>query len=148
MAQVVYQGFHDDLEAGNVTDGADIRCMAVMTNTTTDTEEDAQTLSDFTTIDEVDGVGYAQADLANVTVTYDATNNRLINIDCDDFDLDGGSDIVQTCSRDVERLVFYRYVDGTDANDVPWFSIDIGPFTPQGGSFDVTVHASGLFYIA
>ena len=146
MAQAVYQGLHDDMEAGNVTDGADIRCMAVMSNTTTDTETDAQTLSDFTTIDECDGVGYAQADLANVTVAYDAANDRHMQIDADDFDLDGGGDTVATATRDVTRILYYRYVDGTDANDVPWFSIDIGPYTMQGGSFDVIVNTTGLYY--
>ena len=146
MAQAVYQGLHDDMEAGNVTDGADIRCMAVMSNTTTDTETDAQTLSDFTTIDECDGVGYAQADLASVTVSYDAANDRHMQIDAADFDLDGGGDTVATATRDVTRILYYRYVDGTDANDVPWFSIDIGPYTMQGGSFDVIVNTTGLYY--
>lgn len=146
MATVFYQGLDDDKAAGNLATGVDLRCMAVMSNTTIDTEEDAQTLSDFTTIDEADGVGYAQADLASVTVTYDSTNDRHRVVDADDFDLDGGTDSVAVCSRDVTRLLYYRYVDGTDANDVPWLSIDIGPYTPQGSSFDVVVNTTGIYY--
>jgi len=144
MAQAIYQGLHDDKEAGNVTDGVDLRCMAVMSNTTIDTETDAQTLTDFTTLDECDAVGYAQADLTNVTVSYDATNDRHLNIDADDFDLDGGGDTVGVATRQVTRLLYFRYIDGT--NDIPWFSIDTGPWTTQGGSFDVVVNTNGLYY--
>jgi hypothetical protein len=145
MAQKFYQGFHNDMEAGVVTDGVDLRCMAVMSNTTIDTE-DAETLSDFTTVDECDGVGYAQADLTNVTVAYDASNERHMQIDADDFDLDGGGDSVDTASRNVTRLLYFRYVDGTDANDVPWMSIDVGPYLMQGGAFDVIVNTTGIYY--
>lgn len=148
MAQAVYQGFHDDLEAGVVTDAVDLRAKAVMSNTTIDTEVDAQTISDFTTLDECDSVGYAEADLTSVTVAYDDTNDRFINIDAADFDLDGGGDIVAVATRSITRLLYYRYVDGTAANDVPYFSIDIGPFDPSGGPFDVTIHADGIYYIS
>ena len=143
MAQAVYQGLHDDIIGGSLTSSADLRLMAVMSNTTTDTETDAQTLSDFTTIDECDGVGYAQADLASLSVAYNASTDKLV-IDADDCDLDGGSDIIAVSTRQVTRLLFYRYVDGTDANDVPWFSIDVGPFTLSGGPFDVQFNTTGI----
>ena len=146
MAQEVYQGFYDDLEAGNVTDSTDARAMLVMSNTTTDTEEDAQTLSDFTTIDECDGTGYAELDLASLSVAYDSTNDRLV-IDAADGDFDGGGDTVGASTRDITRILVYRYVDGTDANDVPWFSIDVGPYAPVGGAIDVTWNSTGIAYI-
>lgn len=145
MAQAVYQGFFNDLESGAVADGADLRCLGTMSDTTIDTEYTAQVLSDFTDIDEMDCVGYSQADLANVVVSY--VTDQKVKIDCDDFNLDGGADIVQTCTRNVTRLLFYRYVSGAAAADVPWFSIDIGPFTPAGGPFDVTVDTTGLAII-
>lgn len=143
MAQLIFQGFYDDLEAGTVTDAVDIRIMAVMTDTTCDTEVDAQTLSDFSNIDECDGVGYAQLDLLNVTVAYDDTNDML-KIDADDGDLDGGGDVINVSTRDVQGLVCYRYVDGTDANDVPWWYLDVGPYTLGGGPFDITWHTNGV----
>ena len=144
MAQVIYQGFFDDVAAGNVTSSADLRAMLLMANTTTDTEEDAQTMSDFTTIDEADGVGYAALDIAGVSVAYDSTNNRLV-IDGTDDDFESGG--IDTCSRNVTRVLIKRYVDGTDANDVPWSSIDIGPYSPGGGTFDVTWNTTGILYI-
>lgn len=146
MAQAVYQGFYDDLVAGNVTASADLRAMLVMSNTTTDTETDAQTLSDFTTQDECDGVGYAQLDLLTITCAYDTATDRLV-IDAANGDFDGGLGTIAASSRDVTRVLIYRYVDGTDANDVPWASIDIGPYTTAGGAFDVTWNATGVIYI-
>ena len=146
MAQVVYQGFYDDLMAGNVTSSADLRALLVMSNTTIDVDEDAQTLSDFTTIDECDGTGYSELDLASVSVAYDSTNDRLV-IDAADGDFDGGGGSITATTREVSRVLIKRYVDGTDANDVPWFSIDIGPYDPVGGAFDVTWNSTGIAYI-
>ena len=144
---LVHQGFYVDLLAGNVVAAPDLRVRAVMSNTTCDTEADVSTFSGFTTIDECDGVGYAERDLANVSVAYDSANDRLL-IDADDYDLDGGGGSVAASSRQVVGLVYYRYVDGTDANDVPWFYVGIGPYTMTGGAFDITVHADGIANIA
>lgn len=146
MAQVIYQGFYDDLEAGNVTDNVDIRAHLLMSNTTTDVEPDAQNVSDFTTYDEADGVGYVALDLANVTVTYDDSNDRLV-IDADDGDFEAGLGSIGVCSRNITRVAITRYVDGTAANDVPWGSIDIGPYVPAGGAFDVTWNSTGILHI-
>lgn len=146
MADVFHRGMYDDIVAGNFTSSADLRLMAVMSNTTCDTETDAQTLSDFTTIDECDGVGYAQLDLASVAVAYDATNDRLW-VDAADGDLDGGGDSVAVSTRQVTGVVVYRYVDGTDANDVPWCYMDVGPYTLSGGKFDVVWASTGILYI-
>ena len=148
MAQVVYQGFYDDVLAGNVTASADLRAILCMSNTDIADAgaEDAQNMSDFADYDECDGLGYAELDLANVTMAYDSTANTLV-IDADNGDFDGGGDVIQTSSRQVTRVLIKRYVDGTDANDVPWTSIDIGPFTTSGGPFDVTWNASGAIYI-
>ena len=148
MTQTVYQGFYDDLAAGNVTSAADLRAMALMSDTTVSDagQEDAQTLSDFTDMDECDGAGYAQHDIASVAVSYDATDNRLV-VDGDDGDFDAGGDIIQVSSRTVTKYMVYRYVDGTDANDVPWVSEDIGPFTMSGGPFDMLWNTAGILYI-
>lgn len=145
MAQVVYQGFFVDLEAGTVTDATDLRAKLVMSSTTIDVE-DALNLVDFTAIDECDGVGYAELDLASLSVAYDDTNDRLM-IDAADGDFTGGTDILQVSTRQITRVLFYRYVDGTDANDVPWFSQDIGPFTTAGGPFDAVWPTTGIAYI-
>jgi hypothetical protein len=147
MAQLLYQGLYDDMVAGNFTSSADLRIMLVMTNTTCDTEADAQNLSDFTTIDECDGVGYAQRDLASVAVAYDAANDRL-GVDAADADMTGDTDSIAVSTRDVSGYVVYRYVDGTDANDVPWGYIDVGPYTLSGGDFTITFPTAGVLYWA
>jgi len=100
-------------------------------------------MSDFTTIDECDGAGYAELDLAAWTGAYDSTNNRY-EFDATDGDMDGGTDSIALSSRQVQGYVLYRYVDGTDANDVPWGYLDIGPYTLGGGKFDFVWNAEGI----
>ena len=117
-----------------------------MSNTTIDTEEDAQTISDFTTLDECDGLGYIALDIANVTVAYDSSNDILV-IDGDDGDFEGGIGSIGASTRTITRVLIMRYVDGTAANDVPYSSVDIGPYTTSGGTFDVTWNSSGIIYL-
>jgi len=147
MGQVMFRGFTDDVLAGAAISAADLRVILVMTNTTCDTEPDVQTMSGFTTIDECDGVGYAELDLASVAAAWDATNNRL-EWDATDGDMDGGGGSIAAATRDVQGYVIYRYVDGTDANDVPWGYRDIGPYTMAGGPFDFVWNAEGIAQLA
>jgi hypothetical protein len=146
MAQYVYQGYFDDVAGGNA--GAeDLRVMLVMSNSTFDTDTNVGNLSDFTTIDECDGAGYVQLDLASVAVAWDSSNARL-EYDAADGDLDGGSGIITASTRDVTGFIVYRYVDGTAANDVPWFGRDIGPYTLAGGAFDFQWNTEGILQLA
>jgi hypothetical protein len=149
MATVWFQGFYDDLLAGNVA-AADIRSILVMTDTTCDTEEDSQTMSDFTTIDECDGVGYAELDHTVSSSAYDATDDRWEIAVAGSQDYDGGSGSISGATRNVQGHVVYRYVDGTDANDVPWLYSDdpaAFPFTPTGGAAEFTSHGDGFIII-
>ena len=147
MAEVFFQGLYDDIVAGNFKSSADARVILVMTSTTCDTEEDSQNMADFTTIDEADGVGYVELDLANVAVAYDATNNRL------ELTADAGvwtaASSLGACTRDLQGWVLYRYVDGTDANDVAWMYSDEGgfPYTPAGGDATFTPNSEGIIQI-
>jgi hypothetical protein len=146
MTQTVYQGFYDDLAAGEANSAADVRARLLMSNTTVAAEEDAQTISDFTTLDECDGVGYVELTIANLDVAYDAATDLYV-IDGDDGDFEGGLGEILASTRPVSRILIYRYVDGTDAADVPWFSQDIGPFYTVGGKFDVMWNSTGIAYI-
>jgi hypothetical protein len=93
-----------------------------MTNTTCDTEVDAITdLADYTTIDVGDATGYADVALDTETVTANDTDNR--------GDFDTATDIVFTglsgnATRDYQGVLLYKYVDGTNANDLPLCFID------------------------
>ncbi len=71
MAELVYNEFKRalaeaefDLGAG----GSDIRAALLMSGTTADTEDDVNTLSGFTTLDDHDGSGYARVSLTNAIV--------------------------------------------------------------------------------
>ena len=101
---------------------SDIRARLVMTNTTCDTEIDAiNTLSNYTTIDVSDATGYADVALTGETVTANDTDNR--------GDFDTTSDIVFSglsgnATRNYQGVLLYKYVDGTNANDIPLCYID------------------------
>lgn len=100
----------------------DIRARLCMTNTTCDTEVDAiADLADYTTIDPSDATGYADVALDTETVTANDANNRA--------DFDTAADIVFTglggdATRDYQGILLYKYVDGTNANDLPLCFID------------------------
>ena len=100
----------------------DIRARLCMTNTTCDTEEDAiDNLSDYTTIDVGDATGYADVALTGETLTANDTDNR------GDFDTSADtvfSGLSGDATRDYQGVLIYKYVDGTDANDIPLFFVD------------------------
>lgn len=95
----------------------DIRARLVMTNTTCDTEIDAiSNISNYTTVDVADATGYADVALDTETVTANDTDDRA--------DFDTATDIVFSglggdATRDYQGILLYKYVDGTDANDIP-----------------------------
>ena len=117
----------------------DIRARLVMTNTTCDTEVDAiVNLSDYTTIDPGDATGAADIALTGETVTINDTDNR--------GDLDTSADIVfpslsGDATRDYQGCLLYEYVDGTDANDIPFEYVDFSTVVVKEAT-QVTVPSS------
>lgn len=147
MGKFFYRGFFDDLLAGNVA-GADIRAILVMTNTTADTEQTAQTLADITTVDEMDGLGYVELDCTITSNAYDATDFRWEIVTTAGEPLTSAG-IMTAGSRDVQAILFKRYVDGLNG-DVPWLYDDtptIFPFDPQGGELELNPTGEALFII-
>lgn len=142
MANFVYTGFKNRLLKGDVDfDTNDIRAMLVMTNTTADTLQDANTLSDVS-LDEYDGSGYSRATLTGETVTQDNTNDRA-EFSASNFSF---GTTVAAGTRQAQAMVLYQHVDGTAANDKLIAYYDTGgfPFAGNGGSISVTVNAEGL----
>ena len=117
----------------------DIRARLCMTNTTCDTEVDAITdLADYTTIDVCDATGYADVALDTETVTANDGDNRA--------DFDTAADIVFSglsgdATRDYQGILLYKYVDGTNANDLPLCFIDFTADVPKEAT-QVTVPSS------
>jgi hypothetical protein len=149
MAETLHQGFFDDL-MGGVVDTGDIRVRLLMSNTTALTDEDAQTFSDMTTVDAADGVGYVDLDCTITTNQYDTTDDRWEIHPATTEDFSGGGGTVGACTRDITVATIYRYVDGTDANDIPWYSTDAWTnlnFNPAGGDIAFTPAGAGMVII-
>lgn len=120
--------------------GMDVRVMLVMANTTADTQQDANFIADFTTLDECDGANHARQVCANQVVTRDDPNQRS----------EFSHDVVTFANlgvgtRQNVAAVYFQFVTN-DADSVPLFYIDQGgfPFDGNGGSVTITPNADGL----
>ena len=122
--------------------GADIRARLCMTNTTCDTEIDAITnLSDYTTIDVCDATGYADVALASEAAAADDTNDRA-EFDATDLSFTGMSG---DATRDIQGVLLYKFIDGTNANDLPVAFIDFTSDIPSTATqVDVPWNAEGI----
>jgi hypothetical protein len=124
----------------------DIRARLCMTNTTCDTEVDAiADLADYTTIDPCDATGYVDVQLGTEAVNVDDTNNRA------EFDADNTvfSGLGGDASRDIQGVLIYKYVDGTNANDLPIAFIDFTADIPSTATqIDIPWDAEGILQIA
>lgn len=127
-------------------DGSDIRARLCMTNTTCDTEIDSiNDLADYSTIDPCDATGYADVALASEAVASDETNDRA-EFDATDLSFTGLSG---DASRDIQGVLLYKYVDGTDANDLPLCFIDFSSDIPSTATqVDVPWDAQGILQLA
>jgi len=127
-------------------DTNDIRVRLVMTNTTCDTEVDAITnLADYTTIDPSDDGSYADVALASEAVVADDANDRA-EFDATDVSFTG---LNGDATRDYQGILVYKYVDGTNANDLPVVYIDFPATKPkESTSLTVTFDAQGILQLA
>lgn len=141
----VYTGAKKLLGDGDLNlDAGDIRALLVMSNTTADTDQDADNIADIGTLDEYDGSGYSRATLTGEVVNRDDANNRA-EFDVADFTF-GATVAVGT--RNAVGFVVYRHVTN-DADAILIAYIDSGGFPTNGGggAFNVTVNAEGLIQI-
>lgn len=135
MASVVYQNalmatFENTIDWE--TDNLD--ALLLMTNTTADTNPDADTCADLT-LDESDATGYAHEDITNPAVTADDADDEMV-WDADDFVWSGLSG---DATRDYQGALVVKYVDGS-TGDIPLFFID---FTSDVTSAATQVTAPG-----
>jgi hypothetical protein len=78
MASQIYNEGKKNFSLKNWTTDT-FKVLLLMTNTTADTENDGiAATTDFTTLDEHDGTGYAQQTLASPTVTKEDANDRAM----------------------------------------------------------------------
>ena len=116
------------MNGGIDLDTDDIRARLCMNTTTSDTEVDAiNDLADYTLIDVSDATGYADVALTSEAVAADDANNRA-EFDATDVSFTGLSG---DATRDYQGVLIYKYVDGTNANDIPLCFIDFTADIPS-----------------
>lgn len=121
----------------------DIRVLLVMTNTTADTEQDAEFVGDISVLDEYDGAAYARKALASQVVNQDDPNNRA------EFD---AADVTWTAlgagTRQCQAAVVFKFV--TNDADSPIIAyLDTGGFPFAGNGADVVAiwNAEGIIQV-
>ncbi len=146
MASVVYNKFKQRSAAGEIDlDADDIRLRLVMSNTTCDTDNDGiEDLADFGDIDACDGANYVDKALAGEAVNLDDANDRA------EFD---AADVTWTAlgvgTRTTVGVLVYKYVDGSDANDLPIGYVEFsGAVTHDGTDFTIQWSAEGILQLA
>lgn len=112
----------------------DMRVILVMTNTTIDTQNDGiVNTANFTTLDEMDGAGYARQALANEAVNKDDANDRA-EFDADDVAFGA----LSNGTRQIQGWLIHEHITN-DASSVPLASADFsGPINPGGSSLTST----------
>lgn len=123
--------------------GIDVRVLLVMTNSTADTDQDAQFISGIGTLDEYDGANYARKNVANQTVTQDNANNRS------EFSFDAFTwTALGAGTRQALGAVIYGFVTN-DADSFLIAYIDTGgfPFAGNGGDVTYTPSVEGVLQV-
>jgi hypothetical protein len=147
MATHVFNYAKGEILKGNIDfDAADIRFMFLMTNTTADTENDnIESISDLTTLDEFDGSGYSAGGFAldSEGVTVDLTNDRA------EFDAaDEACGALGAGTRSIMGVLVYKFVtNNTDSIPISWNEF-ASPVTADGSSITVQWNAEGILQAA
>lgn len=122
---------------------SNIRARLCMTNTTADTDIDADTVGGITTLDESDDGSYGQQTLTTLAVNVDDTNDRA-DFSSDDvtFTLAGNG------TRDYQGMLLVDNVDG-GTGDIPVAFIEFTgqPIPKEVTSIVVSAPATGWIRI-
>ncbi len=126
--------------------GADHRIVLIMTNTTTDTEDDIEFIGSYATLDEYDGgarpPAFASRDgLDTAAVNEDLPNNRA-EFDADDEVLTS----VDAGTRANQGILVYEHITN-DAASRGIVYIDAA-FTGNGGNVTLQFNAEGILQLA
>ena len=125
---------------------ADIRCKLCMSNSTcaTDALTDIDAVDEITTLDLSDATGYADVALTTPAVTVDDPNNRGEFADSGALNV-AFAGLSGDATRDYIGVLLYKYIDGTDANDIPVAWIEFGSsVAKESTSVTVTWNAEGI----
>lgn len=121
----------------------DVRAALVMSNTTADTEVDAEFMAAFTTLDEYDGASYAR-----VALTTEAWAAVLAS---DRFKFSNDPIVwaaLGVGSRQAVGIILYLHVtNDTDSKPLMYINGTGFPFDGNGEDVTYTPHADGTMYI-
>ena len=122
--------------------GDDMRVVMCMTNTTADTDVDADNTGTYT-LDEMDGANYARKTCDNQTVSTDDANDRA------EFDFD---DLVYTSlgngTRQAQGILIHEHITN-DAGSFPLAWIDFSAtINPGGSTLTIVINAEGAVQLA
>lgn len=151
---VVYRGFKEDLANGAIDWNAGtavVRVLLLEVRSTTagaDEDPDFQFLSSLTGVAgvaEFTGTNYARQTLGTMTITYDATNNRILLDAADAVFANLG--VADGTDGTVRAVVVYRRVgadDTTPADDPLYFLFDVTDTVTNGQNLTIAWSASGM----
>jgi hypothetical protein len=136
VANFIYQFFKKKLADGAVNMGtADFRTALLMTNTTADTEKNADNPADFTTLDECNGANYARVttvrDDPNAIVYMDANDAVFVNLGAGTRQNQGA-------------LLFIFVTNDADHINAAWFDTGGFPFDGTGSNNTIQWNALGI----
>lgn len=118
--------------------GDDMRLILVMTNTTADTDVDADNTSGYT-LDEMDGANYARVALANEAVNTDDTNDRA-EFDADDVTISS----LGNGTRQMQGALIHEHITN-DAGSFPLCFVEFSStINPGGSTFTIQWNAEGI----
>ncbi len=124
--------------------GMNVRAVLVMTNTTTDTQEDIALMNGWTGgatgLDEMDGTNYARQNIGTQVVDEDTGADRA------EFN---GANVtfafLEAGTRQVEGLLIYEHVtNDTDSIPIAYINGTGFPFTANGGDVLINWNAQGI----
>lgn len=144
MASLVFNIAKSGVMNGSVDlDTDDIRCALLMTNTTADTDPDADTVSALVTLDECDATGYARVALTSEAVATDDTNDRG-TFDAADASFTGlGGD----ATRAIQGALIYKHVTN-DTDSIPVCFVDFSAdVTSAATQIDIPWDSTGILHL-
>jgi hypothetical protein len=129
MASVLFQNAVALTLKGDLDwETANLDARLLMTNTTADTNPDADTCADLT-LDESDAGSYAKEDITTPAVSADDTDNEAVWTS-DNWVWAG---LTTAATRDYQGALVVKYVDGT-TGDIPILFVDFAADVPKAAT--------------
>lgn len=116
----------------------DLRLLLLMTNTTADTDVDADNTGNYT-LDEMDGANYARQALGNEAVNVDDSNDRA-EFDADDVSIAS----LGNGTRQMQGALIHEHITN-DAGSFPFVYVEFSStINPGGSTFSIAWNSEGI----